>query len=63
MIFQEKKFGKTMRCFNLAWFKEYKWLEYNILKDVAYCLYCYLFKPGIGKQIGRDSFITEGFSN
>jgi hypothetical protein len=61
--FPRKEFGKTMRRFNPAWFKEYKWLEYSILKDAAYCLYCYLFKPDIGKQAGGDSFVTEGFSN
>jgi hypothetical protein len=57
--FPRKELGKTMRCFNPAWFKEYKWLEYIILKDVAYCLYCYLFKLDIGKQAGGDSFVTE----
>ena len=36
--------------FNLAWFKEYKWLEYSIEKDAAYYLYCYLFKPNFGNQ-------------
>jgi hypothetical protein len=61
--FLRKEFGKTMRRFNPAWFKEYKWLEYSILKDAAYCLYCYLFKLDIGKQVGGDSFVTEGFSN
>jgi putative heme iron utilization protein len=38
-------------------------LEYSILIDAAYCLYCYLFKPDIGKQAGGDSFVTKGFSN
>jgi hypothetical protein len=38
-------------------------LEYSILKDAAYCLFCYLFRPDIGKQVGRDSFVTEGFKN
>jgi hypothetical protein len=52
-----------MRRFNSAWFKEYKWLEYSILKDTAYCLYCYLFNPDIGKQVEGDLFVTEGFSN
>jgi hypothetical protein len=61
--FLRKEFGKTMRRFNPAWFKKYKWLEYNILKDAAYCIYCYLFKPDIGKQAGGDSIVTEGFSN
>jgi hypothetical protein len=33
--FPRKKFGTTMRHFNPAWFKEYKWLQYNIEKDDA----------------------------
>jgi hypothetical protein len=36
-------------------------LEYNILKDVAYCLFCYLFKTNTGNQAGGDLFVTEGF--
>ena len=52
-----------MSHFNLAWFKEYKWLEYSIEKNVAYCLYCYLFKSDFGNQAGGNSFVTEGFSN
>jgi hypothetical protein len=59
----KKEIGKTMRCFNLAWFKEYKCLEYSVLKDAAYCLYCYLFKPDIGNQTRGDAFVIEGFSN
>ena len=51
-----------MGRFNLAWFKKYKWLEYNILKDAVYCLYCYLFKLDIEKQARGDSFVTKGFS-
>jgi hypothetical protein len=38
-------------------------LEYNVLKDVAYCLYCYLFKLNIGNQMRGDAFVIEGFSN
>jgi hypothetical protein len=38
-------------------------LEYNVLKDVAYCLYCYLFKPDIGNQARGDAFVIKGFSN
>ena len=46
------------------WFKEYpSWLEYSIMKDAAYCLYCYLFQPNTGDQGGGDSFITAGFKN
>jgi hypothetical protein len=38
-------------------------LEYNILEDVACCLYCYLFKPNTEHQAGGNSFVTEGFKN
>jgi hypothetical protein len=48
--FSKKEIGKTMHCFNPAWFKEYKWLKYSVLKDVVYCLYYYLFKPNIENQ-------------
>jgi hypothetical protein len=61
--FPRKEFGKTMRRFNSTWFKEYKWLKYNIFKNAAYCLYYYLFKPDIGKQVRGDSFVIKGFSN
>jgi hypothetical protein len=44
---------------NFPWFKEYdNWLEYNISKDVAYCLFCYLFVPDTINQAGGDSCIT-----
>ena len=52
-----------MRRFNSAWFKQYKWLEYSIEKDDAYCLYCYLFKLDFGNQLKGDLFVTEEFSN
>ena len=61
--FPKTKIGKTIRRFNPTWFKEYKWLEYSVLKDAAYCLYCYLFKPDIGNQARGDTFVIEGFSN
>ncbi|XP_022855574.1 uncharacterized protein LOC111376802 [Olea europaea var. sylvestris] len=32
------------------------WLEYSVEKDVAYCLYCYLFRTNSGKQGGGHSF-------
>jgi hypothetical protein len=62
--FPQTQFGKTWRRFNPAWFEEYSdWLEYSILKDAAYCLFCYLFRPDSRNQAGGDSFVTEGFKN
>ena len=38
-------------------------MEYNIEKDVAFCLFCYLFKEEIGNKGGGDSFVGNGFRN
>jgi hypothetical protein len=38
-------------------------LEYNILEDDAYCLYCYLFRQDTEYQARGDSFVTEWFKN
>ncbi|KAK9994738.1 hypothetical protein SO802_024441 [Lithocarpus litseifolius] len=62
--FPQCQFGKTKRRFNPVWFKEYpSWLEYSITKYVAYCLYCFLFRPDTSDQGGGDSFVTERFRN
>ena len=60
----EFPFKPTGRRFIQSWFDEYKvWLEYSIVKNAAFCLYCYLFKPVNGQQGGGDSFVGKGFSN
>jgi len=52
--FPQTQFEKTSRRFNKVWFKEYSdWLEYNILKDAAYYLYCYLFRQETEKSSKR----------
>ena len=61
--FPQRKFGKVSRRFVLKWFDDYRtWLEYNIVKDAAFCLCCYLFRSENGEQ-SSDTFIMEGFSN
>jgi hypothetical protein len=60
--FPQKQFRNisALRHFNPTWFGAYStWLEYNIAKDVAFCLYCYLFKS----KGGVDSFVGDEFSN
>uniref|UniRef100_A0A1S3Z6H0 Zinc finger MYM-type protein 1-like n=1 Tax=Nicotiana tabacum TaxID=4097 RepID=A0A1S3Z6H0_TOBAC len=62
--FPKTKFGKIMRQFYPGWFKgqHSKWLEYNISKDAAYYLCCYLFKNEheIHGNMG-DAFTKNGF--
>jgi hypothetical protein len=51
-----------MRRFNLKWFAEFKWIEYSVHKDAAYCFVCYLFKDSCSVA-GGDAFVHEGFQN
>ncbi|XP_008229057.1 PREDICTED: zinc finger MYM-type protein 1-like [Prunus mume] len=43
-------------------FDEFDWLEYNISKDAAFCLYCYLFKTNF-EQVGSEAFTGDEFKN
>ncbi|KAK8957683.1 hypothetical protein KSP39_PZI001551 [Platanthera zijinensis] len=66
---KDHKFPTTVvdnesRRFICSWFQEYSyWLEYNIVKDVAFCLCCYLFKPEHGDQASGDAFVSGWFRN
>ncbi|CAN6548291.1 unnamed protein product [Malus baccata var. baccata] len=53
------------RCFITSWFDNYKWLEYSIVKDAAFCCYYYLFKCDFDKAGGSrsDVFTTKRFTN
>ncbi|XP_012700727.1 zinc finger MYM-type protein 1-like [Setaria italica] len=51
-----------MRRFQHKWFAEFKWIEYSVDKDVAFCFVCYLFKDNC-KFPGGDAFVVEGFRN
>jgi len=51
-----------MRRFQHKWFAEFKWIEYSVQKDAAYCFVCYLFKDSC-KFAGGDAFVDEGFRN
>ncbi|XP_062112489.1 uncharacterized protein LOC133823651 [Humulus lupulus] len=62
--FLPKLFGGVERRFNIEWYDQFPtWLEYNIDKNSAFCLYCYLFKQNNGKQGGGEIFVSKGFSN
>ncbi|CAN6547091.1 unnamed protein product [Malus baccata var. baccata] len=53
------------RCFIIGWFDKFKWLEYSISKNAAFCRYCYLFKCDFDQMgsTGSDVFTEKGFTN
>jgi hypothetical protein len=51
-----------MRRFLPKWFNEFRWIEYSVTKDAAFCFVCYLFKDNTHGR-GGDAFVTEGFRN
>ncbi|KAE8805221.1 Serine/threonine-protein kinase ATM [Hordeum vulgare] len=56
----KKMYGKN-RHFNFVWFENYKWLEYSVKYEAAFCFVCYLFK---GKSNGGprgDAFVKGGW--
>ncbi|XP_013601272.1 PREDICTED: uncharacterized protein LOC106308682 [Brassica oleracea var. oleracea] len=56
--------GGVLRRFNPAWFDQFpNWLEYNVKKDAAFCLYCYLFRDNAGKGGRNDAWTIDGFSS
>lgn len=61
-VFPTKKIGTKLRRFVTTWFDEFRWLEYSVKMDKAYCMCCYLFKDDI-PHFGSDAFVTEGFNN
>ncbi|XP_058744625.1 uncharacterized protein LOC131617333 [Vicia villosa] len=60
--FPRTPFGSAKRAFSKSWYKNYAWLEYNEIKDVAYCFYCFLFKrPGRAEHFGFEVFTKSGY--
>ncbi|XP_022889151.1 uncharacterized protein LOC111404597 [Olea europaea var. sylvestris] len=59
--FLRRKMGNDNRCLRKEWFSEFYCLEYNIEKDAAYCLHCYIFKPNRKGQKSGHIFTKIGF--
>ena len=47
------------RAFNCEWYNSFRWIEYSIQKDAAYCYPCQHFTVGIGRS--EDTFRITGF--
>ena len=61
--YPKKKIGDRMRSFHDSWFKNHNWFEYSVVKDAAFCFYCYLFKHQRHENFGVDTFTNKGFTN
>ncbi|KAK1403764.1 hypothetical protein POM88_003369 [Heracleum sosnowskyi] len=54
------EFGNQRRRFQAFWFNTFKWLEYSIAKDAAFCFPCYLFEKDASSQ---HAFTIDGFKS
>jgi len=53
--------GKDLRRFQYTWFSLFpSWLEYSLLKDVVYCLLCYIFSKNPSGWLDSDVYIVTG---
>ena len=58
-------FSRVPRCFNAAWYKQHKWLEYSVERDACYCYPCRLFgsKSAVGRSRPEQVFILTGLKS
>ena len=67
--FPKREFGKTnivKRSFQWQWFSKWKWLHYDIERDLAFCHTCVeAVKTGKVKSLGTGdlAFVLRGFCN
>lgn len=60
-VFPSTKYSNDERSFQEKWFQKFDWLEYSVIKNAAFCLWCYLF--GQDHKYGKDAFTKDGYSN
>ena len=49
--------------FNPKWYEEYKFLEYSVAKNRAFCFVCYLFPSGVGRNKSEDNWYSGGVAD
>jgi hypothetical protein len=54
---------ENRRRFQSSWNTMFDWLEYSSVKDVAYCLPCYIFSKKSTTRFRAHAFTIEGFRN
>ena len=53
--FPIRNIGGKPRRFLPDWFDEFRWLEYSVEKDAAFCFVCYLFKHKLNSSSAAGS--------
>ncbi|KAL4112114.1 hypothetical protein QTP88_015962 [Uroleucon formosanum] len=63
-LFPRTKIGQNYRSFQKKWYDCFKWLEYSVSKDKAFCFPCRMFLNS-GSNVGQadTTFSKTGFSN
>ena len=58
-------FGAKKRCFNVAWYRRWDWLEYSVKFVAAFYFLCSKFEPKAGgdfrEMLCESTFTTEGY--
>ena len=63
-IFPKSAFGKQYRSCQFQWFKEYKWLEYDEVKDCVTCFVCKKHVTKLDSEKNKEeAFLSAGFRN
>ena len=61
--FPKRKIGTRVRSFLEKWYERYRWLEYSLSSDAAFCFSCrYAYAKG---KVGcaSETYIVSGFRN
>ena len=58
-------FGKSSQSFSSKWYKEFRWLHYNLDNNAAFCINCISTKIKGLKTIynNREVSIVDGYRN
>jgi len=64
-MYPRTKFGEKQRSFNSSWYEQFKWLEYSLTADRAFCFPCRLFNNSSGINVGHAevNYSKVGFNN
>ena len=61
--FPQTTFGKQQRSCQSQWFLEYKWLDYDKVRDCVTCLVCKKNSEKLKAEKIKDAFLSTGFNN